>query len=85
MSKKRVGFEKLGVVVRQGDGFRARAQYRDDAGRLSAIIGPWRDDQSRAEADLAAMRAAGAVAETREQGLLFMAAEARRRQESAKF
>ena len=36
MSKKRVGFEKLGVVVRQGDGFRARAQYRDDAGRLMA-------------------------------------------------
>ena len=49
------------------------------------IYGLDRSGRRRAEADLAQMRAAGAIGSTREQGLQYMAAEARRLQVSAVF
>ena len=76
---------EVGVVAQAGGSYVAHAVYRDGNGTQKNIRGPYRDDKARAEADLAAMRAAGAVAENREQGLLYMAAEARRRQDSAKY
>ena len=76
---------ELGQVEHSGGTFRAHVQSRDAAGLRCEICGPRREQRRRAEADLAQMRAAGAVGNTREQGLQIMAAEARRLQVSAGF
>jgi len=52
---------------------------------MVSFYGPRREQRRRAEADLDQMRAAGAIGSTREQGLQYMAAEARRLQVSASF
>ena len=85
MPKKQTPLAELGSVQPHGGGYRARIFFRDDAGKQNNIYGPDRQDKERAEADLAQIRAAGAVGNTREEGLAIMAAEARRIQESAKY
>ena len=81
-------FADLGKVCFKDGSFFARVQFRDNSNakkELKEFYGPRRDDEGRSEADLKAMRAAGAVGKTREEGLTIMAAEARRIQESAKY
>ncbi len=85
MPKKQTPLAELGSVQPHSDGYRAHIRYRDDAGNQHNIYGPDRLDEARAKADLAQIRAAGAVGKTREEGLAIMAAEARRIQESAKY
>ena len=85
MPWKQTPLAKLGSVAPHSDDYRAHLQYRDEAGTKKDIYGPDRSDRRRAEADLAQMRAAGAIGTTREQGLQYMAAEARRLQVSASF
>ena len=76
---------ELGQVQCSGGTFRAHVQNRDAAGLRCEICGPRREQRRRAETDLDQMRAAGAVGSTREQGLQYMSAEARRPQVSASF
>ena len=85
MPKKQTPLTELGSVQTHRDGYRATMQYRDDASTRNDIRGPLRLDEAHAEADLAQIRAAGAVGKTREEGLKIMAAEARRIQEAAKY
>jgi len=76
---------ELGQVERSGGTFRAHVQNRNAAGLRCEICGPRREQRRRAETDLDQMRAAGAIGNSREQGLQYMAAEARRLQVSASF
>ncbi len=85
MPRKQAALAELGRVAVHDDQHRAHAQYRNCAGEKVNIYGPDRSDCRRAETDLDQMRAAGAIASTREQGLQYMAAEARRLQVSAGF
>ena len=85
MPKKQTPLAELGSVQPHSGVYRASMQYRDDASKRTNIYGPDRLDEARAKADLAQIRAAGAVGKTREEGLAIMAAEARRIQESAKY
>jgi len=85
MPWKQTPLAKLGSVEPHSDGYRAHVQYRDEAGTKKHTYGPDRSDRCRAETDLDQMRAAGAIGSTREQGLQYMAAEARRLQVSASF
>jgi len=85
MPNKITPLARLGSVAEHHGEYCARLQFRDDAGMQKNIRGPDRQDEARAEADLAQIRAAGAVGKTREEGLLIMAAEARRIQEAAKY
>jgi len=85
MPPKSKPLSELGSVDGSEGAFRAKVQYRDDAGRMVSFYGPRREQRRRAEADLDQMRAAGAIGSTREQGLQYMAAEARRLQVSASF
>jgi hypothetical protein len=85
MPRQQTALAELGRVAVHDDHYRAHAQYRNSAGANVNIYGPDRCDRRRAEADLAQMRAAGAISTTREQGLQIMAAEARRLQVSAGF
>ena len=84
MPWKQTPLAELGSVEPHSDGYRAHLQYRDEAGTKKNTYGPDRRDRSRAEADLAQIRAAGAVGNTRERGLQIMSAE-RRLQVSASF
>ncbi len=85
MPPKSKPLSELGSVDGSENALRAKVQYRDDAGRMVSFYGPRREQRRRAETDLAQMRAAGAVGTTRDQGLQYMAAEARRLQVSAGF
>ncbi len=85
MPNKITPLARLGSVAEQHGEYCAHLQFRDDAGMQKNIRGPDRQDEARAEADLAQIRAAGAVGKTREEGLAIMAAEARRIQEAAKY
>ncbi len=85
MPWKQTPLAELGRVEIHNDQCRAHVQYRTSEGIKVKFRGPDRSDRRRAEADLAQMRAAGAVGNTREQGLQIMAAEARRLQVSAGF
>ncbi len=85
MPPKSKPITELGKIAEDDNEFRAHVNYRNEAGQQINIRGPKRDKKERAEADLAQIRAAGAVGKTREQGLAIMAAEARRIQESAKY
>ena len=85
MPPKSKPLSELGSVDESENAIRAKLQYRDDAGRMVSFYGPRREQRRRAEADLAQIRAAGAVGNTREEGLQIMAAEARRIQLSAQF
>ena len=85
MPNKITPLARLGSVAENHGEYCAHLQFRDDAGMQKNIRGPDRQDEARAEADLAQIRAAGAVGKTREEGLAIMAAEARRIQESAKY
>ncbi len=85
MAPKSKPISELGGVTQDGGAFHAHVNYRDAPGHQVNIYGPNREHRSRAEADLAQMRAAGAVGKTREEGLAIMAAEARRIQEAAKY
>ncbi len=85
MPWKQTPLAELGRVEIHKDQYRAHVQYRSGAGIEVQGRGPDRSDRRRAETDLAQMRAAGAIGSTREQGLQYMAAEARRLQVSASF
>jgi hypothetical protein len=85
MPPKSKVIEELGGVEAVDAGFRAQVEYRPVSGQRVHIRGPRREYRHRAEADLAQMRAAGAVGNTREEGLQIMAAEACRIQTSAQF
>ena len=85
MPRNQTALAELGRVAVHDDHYRAHAQYRNGAGANANIYGPDRSDRCRAETDLDQMRAAGAIGSTREQGLQYMAAEARRLQVSASF
>ena len=85
MPRQQTALAELGRVAVHDDQYRAHAQYRNSAGVNVHIYGPDRSGRRRAETDLDQMRAAGAVGTTREQGLQYMAAEARRLQVSASF
>ena len=85
MPNKITPLARLGSVAEHHGEYCARFQFRNDEGAQKNIRGPDRQDKERAEADLAQIRAAGAVGNTREEGLAIMAAEARRIQESAKY
>ena len=85
MPWKQTPLAELGSVEPHGGDYRAHLQYRDEAGAKKHINGPDRSDRRRAKTDLDQMRAAGAIGTTREQGLQYMAAEARRLQVSASF
>ena len=76
---------KLGTVEFHRDEYRAHVQYRSESEMVTHIRGPDRRDKSRAKADLAQMRACGSIASTREKGFAFMAGEAMRIRESAKY
>ena len=85
MPWKQTPLGELGSVEIHNDQYRAHVKYRDGAGLKVNVFGPDRRDHRHAEADLAQIRAAGAVGNAREQGLQIMAAEARRLQVSAQF
>jgi hypothetical protein len=85
MPPKHTPIAEMGNTVEAEGAFRARVKHRRDTGEQATILGPRREHRSRAEADLVQIRAAGAVGNTREQGLQIMAAEARRIQVSAQF
>ena len=85
MPPKSKPLSELGNVDESENAFRAHVKYRNGAGQQVNFYGPRREHRSRAETDLAQMRAAGAIGTTREQGLQYMAAEARRLQVSASF
>ena len=85
MPPKSKPLTELGGVDAVDGLFRADVRYRAASGQQVHIKGPRRENRRRAETDLAQMRAAGAIASTREQGLQYMAAEARRLQVSAGF
>jgi len=76
---------ELGHVEPHHGDYCAHLQFRNDKNIKVHLRGPDRIDRRRAEADLAQIRAAGAVGNTREEGLQIMAAEARRIQLSAQF
>ena len=69
MPRKRAPLDALGSVECHHDAFCAQCRYRDEAGLEVRIRGPYRKIKVDAEADLAQIRAAGAVGQTREQGL----------------
>ena len=81
----RKAFQDMGEVQKHRNGYRAHLQYRDASGMNKNIDGPERRNNAQAEADLAQIRAAGAVARSREEGLQFMAAEAMRIKVTAKY
>ena len=83
MPWKQTPLAELGRVEIHKDQY--RAHVRSSAVMKVDVRGPDRSDRRRAETDLDQMRAAGAVGSTREQGLQYMAAEARRLQVSASF
>jgi hypothetical protein len=85
MPPKSKPLSELGNVDGLDGAYRAHVNYRNSAGQQMNFRGPRREQRRRAETDLAQMRAAGAIASTREQGLQYMAAEARRLQVSAGF
>ena len=85
MPPKAKPITELGSVSGNENAFRAEVEFRDDSGQRKHIYGPRREQRRRAETDLDQMRAAGAIGTTREQGLQYMAAEARRLQVSASF
>ena len=85
MPSKSKPLAELGYVAEFESAFRAMFKHRQDNGKQMSFYGPRREQRRRAEADLAQMRAAGAVGNTREQGLQYMAAEARCLQVSAGF
>jgi hypothetical protein len=85
MPPKTKAIEELGGVEAVDAGFRAHVGYRSALGKLVHIRAPRRQSRYQADADLAQIRAAGAVGNTREEGLQIMAAEARRIQTSAQF
>ena len=78
-------FQDMGVVKVHRNGYRAHLQYRDSSATCKDICGPERRNNAQAEADLAQIRAAGAVARSREEGLEYMAAEARRMKVTARY
>ena len=78
-------FQDMGVVNNHRNGYRAHLQYRDSSATGKNIYGPERRNNAQAAADLAQIRAAGAVARSREEGLEFMAAEAMRIQVTARY
>ena len=71
--------KEAGFIDRDGNGFRARVQYRED-GAKRHIPRPWRTDEEAAKDDLVAIRAA-ASGMGRDEGVAAMAAEAKRRRE----
>ena len=85
MPWQQTSLAELGRVEVRNDQYRAHVQHRNSAGLNVNVRGPDRSDRRRAETDLDQMRAAGAIGTTREQGLQYMAAEARRLQVSASF
>jgi len=85
MAPKSKPLTELGGVDAVDGLFRADVRYRAASGQQVHIHGPRREQRRRAETDLDQMRAAGAIGTTREQGLQYMAAEARRLQVSASF
>ena len=85
MPRTRTPLAELGSVGAHNGEYCAQVRFRDEGGLLKIVRGPDRRDRRRAETDLAQMRAAGAVGTTRDQGLQYMAAEARRLQVSAGF
>ena len=85
MPPKSKAIAELGYIMEDRGAFRAQVNHGDATGRKQSIVGPKRGCRRRAETDLDQMRAAGAIGSTREQGLQYMAAEARRLQVSAGF
>ena len=85
MPPKQLPLNELGAVELHDLQYRAHVQYRNGEGLKVNIRGPDRRERCRARNDLEDMRAAGAVGSTREKGLSYMAAEARRIQISADF
>ena len=85
MPRKQTPLAEIGSVHAHNAEFCAHVQHRNEFGLKVDFRGPDRRDRRRAETDLDQMRAAGAVGSTREQGLQYMAAEARRLQVSAGF
>ena len=85
MPPKSKAIAEMGQIEGSDATFRVHVQFRDAAGLRHEIRGPRRQRRRRAETDLVQMRAAGAVGTTREQGLQYMAVEARRLQVSASF
>ena len=81
----RKAFQDMGEVQKHRNGYRAHLQYRDASGMNKNIDGPERRNSAQAEIDLAHIRAAGAVARSREEGLEFMAAEAMRIKVTARY
>ena len=75
----------MGDVQHHRNGYRAHVQYRNATGKKENIDGPERRNNAQAEADLAQIRAAGAVARSREEGLEYMAAEAMRMKVTARY
>ena len=61
MPNKHRPLAELGSVVEHHGGHCAHLQFRSDVGTKDHIRGPDRLDKARAEADLAQIRAAGAV------------------------
>ena len=82
MPREKTPLSELGAVQHRSDHYRAHIQYRSGESKVN-IYGPDRTGRRRAQKDLEDMRASGAVGSTREKGLEYMAAEARRIQLSA--
>ena len=65
MAPKKKPLAELGSIKEEEGTYRAYVLHRDAARRQSDIYRPKRGEHRRAEADLAQMRAAGAVGKTR--------------------
>ncbi len=85
MPRKQTPLAEIGGVHAHNAEFCAHVQHRNEFGLKVDFRGPDRSHHRRAETDLDQMRAAGSIGSTREQGLQYMAAEARRLQVSAGF
>jgi hypothetical protein len=85
MPRTQAPWSELGSVDTHNRKFCAHVRSRSEAGVPKHFRSPDRHDRHRAAADLDQMRAAGAVGNTREEGLQIMAAGAHRIQTSAQF
>ena len=84
MPCNKTGFAELGSVEQHRDCFHAHVQHRNGVDKTIHIWGRSRETEHRAKEDLDQIHVAGAVGETRQEGLKIMTAEARRIQISAK-
>jgi len=85
MPRSKPDLSELGSVELHGGEFRAHLQFRDGVDQKVQIRGPSRTTQEHAQQDLEQIRKAAEKAETREEGLKIMEAEARRIKISAEY